>query len=153
MVKHYQSFLTAAAALTPRLNADMVSKAAVVVLGVDRHVAKSFGKSMETAFGWVKSKQRGVSSGTKLTAPVRRVLDAFASASPSPEPARALSSSASSASLSLPVSSEQPAPQSHDAIMAAYGLRAAPCDITSAVAVEQVESSQEVEVEDSQAIC
>ena len=108
---------------------------------------------METAFGYVKSKQRSTTSGAKLSPAVRRVLDKFKSASPSPGPARALSSVASSSSLCLPVSSAQPAPHTHDAIMAAYGHRPASGGITAAVAVEQVESSQEVEVAESQAIC
>ena len=71
MVKHYEGFLAAAASITPRVNAKMVADAAQDILGIDKHVAKNFGKAMETAFGHCKAKQRCMTSGAKLTASVK----------------------------------------------------------------------------------
>jgi len=151
VVKHYEGFLTAAASLTPRINGNMVKDAAVEILGVDKHVAKNFGKAMEMAFGHCKAKQRCMTSGAKLNAAVKRVIAALAHPSPSPEREhatmpRAASKASSSSSLTLPTKQEVLWPckpigctLTEGEIMAQYGLKHRPHDSSESDGVEVVE--------------
>ena len=143
--------MAAAASITPRVNAKMVADAARDILGVDKHVAKNFGKAMETAFGHCKAKQRCMTSGAKLTASVKRVIAALAYPSPSPERGhatmqRAVSKASSSSSLTLPTKEEVPWPckptgcnLTEGEVMAQYGLKHRPHDWSEGDGVEVVE--------------
>ena len=150
--------MTAAASMTPRINGNMVKDAAVEILGVDKHVAKNFGKAMETAFGHCKAKQRCMTSGAKLTASVKRVIAALAYPSPSPERGhatmqRAVSKASSSSSLTLPTKEEVLWPckptgctLTEGEVMAQYGLKHRPHDWSEGDGVEVVEDDAVEEI-------
>ena len=87
VVEEYQELLTDLSKLTPRVNKDVVARAArIVFTTASDGECKMFGERIAGAFMFVKQKKRSMTTGKKLTSSVLRVVQTLPSASPPMKP-------------------------------------------------------------------
>lgn len=87
VVEGYQELLTDLSKLTPRVNKDVVARAARIVFTTATDgECRMFGERIAGAFMFVKQKKRSMTTGKKLTSSVLRVVQTLPSASPPMKP-------------------------------------------------------------------